>query len=81
MKNRRFVNYPYLIAVEYFGDTMLSLDFGTRQFVIEGSGLTELVRYLQQGTVMAIQEHSVEVWQDKQNSGSISVSKRISSAN
>lgn len=56
------MSYPHLIAVEYIGDTMLSLDFGTRQFVIEGTGLTELARHLQQGTVLAVQEYSAAVW-------------------
>jgi hypothetical protein len=51
-----------LSAVEYIGDKMLSLDFGTRQFVIEGSGLDELVRHLQLGTVMKIQEYNAEIW-------------------
>lgn len=56
------MSYPHLIAVEYIGDTMLSLDFGTRQFVIEGTDLTELARHLQQGSVLAVQEYSVARW-------------------
>ncbi len=40
----------------------LSLDFGARQFVIEGSGLDELVRYLQLGAVMAAQEYAGQIW-------------------
>ena len=55
-------SYPYLVAADYVGERMLSLDFGSRQFVIEGSDLTELVRHLQQGTVLAIQEYSAQVW-------------------
>lgn len=55
-------SYPYLVAADYVGERMLSLDFGARKFVIEGTDLTELVRHLQQGTVLAIQEYSVEVW-------------------
>ena len=32
------MSYPSLIAAEYVGDRMVSLDFGTRQFMIEGEG-------------------------------------------
>lgn len=56
------IAYPHLVAVEYTGDKMLSLDFGTRQFLIEGTGLDELARHLQQGTVLVIQEYSDRVW-------------------
>jgi hypothetical protein len=55
-------SYPYLISADYVGEKMLSLDFGRRQFVIQGSDLSELVRHLQQGTVLAIQEYSANVW-------------------
>lgn len=54
--------YPHLIAVEYIGDKMLSLDFGTRQFMIEGRGLDELARHLQQGSVVNVVEFSERVW-------------------
>ena len=54
--------YPHLIAVEYIGDKMLSLDFGTRQFMIEGRGLDELARHLQQGSVVNVLEFSERVW-------------------
>ena len=46
--------YHTLAAVEYIGGQMLSLDFGKRQFMIEGTGLDELARHLQQGTVLAL---------------------------
>jgi hypothetical protein len=55
-------SYPYLISADYVGEKMLSLDFGRRQFVIQGTDLSELVRHLQQGTVLAIQEYSAHVW-------------------
>jgi hypothetical protein len=54
--------YPHLVAVEYTGDTMLSLDFGARQFVIQGSGLDELVSRLQSCSVLMVQEYSARVW-------------------
>ncbi len=54
--------YPHLIAVEYIGDKMLSLDFGTRQFMIEGRGLDELARHLQQGSVVNVVEFNERVW-------------------
>lgn len=53
--------YPHLVAVEYVGDRMLSLDFGTRQFVIEGTGLDELARHMQTGSVLVVQEFSSAV--------------------
>ena len=55
-------SYPYLVSADYVGERMLSLDFGRRQFVIQGSDLSELLRHLQQGTVLAIQEYSAQVW-------------------
>ncbi|MFZ5746908.1 MAG: hypothetical protein ACOY45_04535 [Pseudomonadota bacterium] len=54
--------YPNLVALEYVGDRMLSLDFGLRQFVIQGAGLDQLVGPLQQGTVLAMHEHAPAVW-------------------
>jgi hypothetical protein len=54
--------YPHLIAAEYVGDKMLSLDFGTRQFMIEGTGLGELARHLQNGSVLTVQEYSDKAW-------------------
>jgi hypothetical protein len=54
--------YPHLVAVEYTGDRMLSLDFGTRHFIVEGNGLHELARHLQSGSVLMVQEYSSEVW-------------------
>ena len=56
------VSYPHLIAVEYIGDKMLSLDFGVRQFMVEGEGLSELARHLQAGTVLALHEYAASVW-------------------
>ena len=56
------IAYPHLIAVEYTGDKMLSLDFGTRQFIIEGTGLRELTKHLQLGNVLMVQEYCGNVW-------------------
>jgi hypothetical protein len=56
------VSYPYLISADYIGEKMVSLDFGRRQFVIQGTELGELMRHFQQGTVLAIQEYSAQVW-------------------
>lgn len=58
------MSYPYLAAVDYIGDHMVALDFGTRHFVVEGKGLDRLVARLQQGMVLAIQEYSSHVWPD-----------------
>ncbi|WP_067734193.1 hypothetical protein [Novosphingobium naphthalenivorans] len=57
------VSYPHLIAVELTGDRLLSLDFGSRQFVIEGSGLDELARHLQQGSVVTVVEFPRDILQ------------------
>lgn len=56
------MGYPYLTAIDYLGDRMVSLDFGVRQFVIEGTGLDALASWLQQGMVLAIQEYSPRIW-------------------
>lgn len=72
------MSYPHLIAVEYVGDTMLSLDFGTRQFVIEGTDLTELARHLQQGLVLALQEYSRAIWPQRIEGPMISSIKLVS---
>jgi hypothetical protein len=59
------IAYPHLIAADYTGDTLLSLDFGTRQFVIEGRGLDELARHLQTGSVLMVQEYAASQWPTK----------------
>lgn len=56
------VSYPLLIAVEYVGDRLLSLDFGNRHFVIEGAGLGELARHLQTASVQTVLEFTPEAW-------------------
>lgn len=56
------IAYPHLIATEYTGGNLLSLDFGTRQFMIEGRGLDELARHLQQGSVVSVVEFNERVW-------------------
>lgn len=54
--------YPSLFAVESIGDRMITLDFGTRHIIVEGRGLDVLADHLQQGTVLAIVEHSRSLW-------------------
>jgi hypothetical protein len=56
------VAYPSLVAVEYIGEAMLSLDFGMRQFMLEGRNLGELVNHLQEGTVLCVQEYAASYW-------------------
>ena len=56
------VAYPHLIAVEYTGDRLISLDFGARQFVIEGEQLGECIGHLQRGTVIALNEYCPSIW-------------------
>lgn len=56
------LGYPNLLAFEYIGETMVSLDFGSRHFVIQGQQLGELARHLQQGSVVAVLEYSSKIW-------------------
>jgi len=56
------LSYPSLIAAEYTGERMVSLDFGARQFMVEGEGLDQLIGALQEATVTALQEYSPAVW-------------------
>lgn len=56
------LSYPNLVAAEYTGDRMLSLDFGARQFMVQGVGLDQLIAPLQQGVVIALYEHTTSVW-------------------
>lgn len=69
--------YPQLTAAEYVGERMLSLDFGTRQFVIEGEGLNELVRRIQDGSVIAIQEYAPSVWPERPSGPVVTHIRRI----
>lgn len=69
--------YHTLIAAEYVGERMLSLDFGTRQFVIEGDGLDELARHLQEGTVLAVQEYAARIWQGQLDGSRVSSIRRL----
>lgn len=60
--------YHNLYAIETLGDRMLSLDFGMRQFVIEGRGLDELARQLQSGVVLGITQFDAGLWPSVQAS-------------
>lgn len=71
------ISYPHLVAVEYIGDKMLSLDFGTRQFVVEGSGLHELARHLQIGSVLIMQEYARDVWGGRQGDPTIAAIRNV----
>jgi hypothetical protein len=56
------VAYHSLYAVDLIGDRMLSLDFGVRQFVLEGSGLDVLGQYLLAGSVLKIIQYAQPIW-------------------
>jgi hypothetical protein len=71
------IAYPHLIAVEYIGDKMLSLDFGTRQFMLQGLGLDELVARLQQNSVLMIQEYCDKVWPTRGSGGVITAIAKL----
>jgi hypothetical protein len=74
------IAYPHLVALEYTGDKMLSLDFGTRQVIVEGQGLDELARLIQQGSVVTIQEYAAQLWPMPTEGGSISVIRELMGA-
>ena len=72
------IAYPHLVTLEYTGDKMLSLDFGTRQVIVEGRGLDELARYIQQGAVVTIQEYAAQLWpQPSAVGGSVSAIRKV----
>ncbi len=53
--------YSGLYALSYVGNTV-SLDFGSRQFVVEGRGLEGLVHLVQQGSLQAVVEYCADAW-------------------
>ena len=71
------MSYPNLFAVEYIGDRVVTLDFGMRQFVIEGRGLDELARRIKQGTVMVILEYAPSVWPDAPKGPVVTAIRRV----
>lgn len=71
------VAYPQLIELEYTGGGMLSLDFGVRQFVLEGAGLDELARHLQLGAVVSVQEHAPSLWPELPSEGVVTAIRRV----
>lgn len=74
------LSYPTLLAAEYTGDRLLSLDFGSRQFVIEGRGLDELARHLQQGNVIAIQEFASALWQRQPDGAVVGAIRKVTAS-
>lgn len=75
------MSYPHLQAVEYVGDQMLSLDFGTRHFVVQGLGLGQLIEPLQQGMVTALIEYSGAVWPQRPDGPVITSIQRLGGPN
>ena len=73
------IAYPQLVAAEYIGERMVSLDFGKRQFVLEGEGLSELVHRIQDGSVIAIQEYAPSIWPKRSGGPIVSSIKRVAS--
>ena len=72
--------YPSLYAIEYLGDRMVSLDFGSRQFVIEGLKLEELVRHFQRANVLSVQEYAPDVWPTRPSGPIVASIRRVSEA-
>ncbi len=75
------LSYPHLVAVEYTGDRLLSLDFGARQFMLEGTGLDELARQLQTGNVLMVQEYDPSVWPAPPGGARVSAIRRLTTNN
>jgi hypothetical protein len=71
------IAYPQLAAAEYIGERMVSLDFGKRQFVLEGEGLAELVRRIQDGSVIRIQEYAAAVWPQRPSGPVVTSIRRV----
>ncbi|MES2988717.1 MAG: hypothetical protein V4808_12490 [Pseudomonadota bacterium] len=71
------LSYPSLLAVEYTGDQFVTLDFGSRHFVVEGIGLGALVAQLQSGSVLSLQEYSQVIWPMKPAGSIIRSIKRV----
>jgi len=72
--------YPHLIAIDYIGEQLVSLDFGMRQIIIGGSGLGELTRHFQQGTVTTVQEYAQGIWHVKPQGPIVISLRRISNS-
>ncbi|RYM05713.1 hypothetical protein [Sphingobium cupriresistens] len=69
--------YHGLFAVEYVGDKMVSLDFGMRQFVIEGRGLDELAQRIKQGSIATILEYAPAIWPDSPQGAIVTSIRRV----
>lgn len=74
------LSYPHLVAVEYTGDRLLSLDFGARQFMLEGAGLDELAGHLQNGNVLMVQEYDPSVWPAQPGTARVSAIRRLAAS-
>lgn len=65
------LSYPSLVAIDYFDDTIIDLNFGLRNIRIEGKGLGELIQRLQTGSVLFIQQYTHKIWPERPTSGPI----------
>lgn len=72
--------YHGLNAVDFVGGRMLALDFGARQYIIEGSGLDALARHIQQGTVLGIIEHHTALWPRPVDDAVVTAIRRVEAA-
>lgn len=71
------MSYPSLFAVDYIGDRVLTLDFGMRQFAIEGHGLDELARRIKQGMVATILEYAASIWPERPDGPTVTAIRRV----
>jgi len=69
--------YPHLVGIQYTGSRLLSLDFGSAHVVVEGDGLDQLARYIQQGTVLSVQEFAPMIWPTRPQSGLVSIIRQV----
>lgn len=71
------MSYHGLHGVDFIGDRMLSLDFGSRQFVVEGRGLDTLARHLALGTVQGITEYAASIWPGRPEGPVVTAIRRV----
>jgi hypothetical protein len=71
------IAYPSLYAIDHISDGLISLDFGARQFVIEGRGLDVLARYLLQGAVLKIVEYASAIWPTRADGPVVTAIRRV----
>ena len=71
------LTYASLVSLEYTGDQLLSLAFGTCVVIVHGRGLDALARHVEEGAVMAVHEHAPSLWAAPSHGPTVSRIERI----